>query len=344
MLKIADKEIILKRVKERFRSLFSVENKREAVVMMAVFFISSLYNGIRLFTSYQDRYGADTVQAEKAPVDILSDAEWASLTGELEKQTGTWTAETGIVLKDFETGRVWKKNPSGKFRSASLIKVPIAAAVMEKLGEGGISLDDSLKVSKKNRVSGSGTLRWENNGTQIPLGTVLFKMITESDNTATKMIVDRMGFDTITASLEHLGLNNTNVCPNISNMTSRKISDDSFTTPQDIAGLFEKIYKGGLVGREHSDYLLGILKQTKSRNRLRAGLPEGWQLGHKTGLLRKACHDAGIVFSPRGDYLLVVMTGDVPNYRKAKSFISSVGKITYKYYQPHDEGGVQETI
>ena len=335
----------IKKFGDRLRLALTPQSNKEALIICGAFFAFTIYNAVKMVkTCPWGTLAEPYAEAEEKSVDILSENEWSSLTSELNNKMKSWPAEAGIILKDFETGRVWKQNANGRFRSASLIKVPIAAALMEKLGEGDITLDTSLKVSKKNRVSGSGTLRWEDNGTPVPLNTVLFKMITESDNTATKMIVDEIGFDSISVSLRHLGLEDTNVCPNISNMTSRKIKDDSFTTPKDIAGLFEKIYSGSLVDKKHSDYLLAILKQTKSRNRLRAGLPEGWQLGHKTGLLRKACHDAGIVFSPRGDYLLVVMTGDVPNYRKAKSFISSIGKITYKYYRPHAESGIQETI
>lgn len=335
------------------KSAITPNTRTEAVVLMAAFLAFTVYNAIRMVQTcpwkISELAEATLSQEQEEDIDVLTEEEWSSLTGELEKQVSKWPSEAGIILKDFKTGRIWQRNSDNKFRSASLIKVPIAAAIMEQLEEGSISLDSSLKVSRKNRIGGSGTLKWASNGTRIPLDEVLFKMITESDNTATKMIVDEVGLDSISESLRHLGLYGTNVCKNISNMTSRKIKDDSFTTPGDIAGLFEKIYTGTLVDKEKSDYLLGILKQTKSRNRLRAGLPDGWELGHKTGLLRSACHDAGIVFSPRGDYLLVVMTGNVPNYKKAKAFIASVGRTTYKYYQPHDTGdeipgGIQETL
>ena len=337
------------------RRALTPETKTEAAVLLAALFSFTVYNAAKMYKTFPWRAEAEIsseeyATEEKRHVDILAEKEWSSLVEELEKQLKKWPAQAGIVLKDFETGRVWAKNPKERFRSASLIKVPIAAALMEQLDEGSISLDSPLKVSRKNRVSGSGTLKWASNGTKIPLEEVLFKMITESDNTATKMIVDEMGLDSISQSLSHLGLEHTNVCKNISNMTSAKIKDDSFTTPGDIAGLFEKIYSGTLVDKEKSEYLMGILKQTKSRNRLKAGLPDGWELGHKTGLLRSACHDAGIVFSPRGDYMLVVMTGNVPNYKRAKAFIASVGRITYKYYRPHETegevpgGGMQETL
>ena len=60
----------------------------------------------------------------------------------------------------------------------------------------------------------------------------------------------------------------------------------------------------------------------------------GWQIAHKTGLLRKACHDVGIVFTPKGDYLICVLTGhQSSNYRMSKHFIASMGRLTFDYYQ-----------
>jgi beta-lactamase class A len=111
------------------------------------------------------------------------------------------------------------------------------------------------------------------------------------------------------------------------------VRNENFTTAREMAGLMERIYEGKLVNREASDFMLDVLKHTKSRSRLRKGLPLGWEIGHKTGLLRKSCHDVGIVFSPRGDFVIAVLTSEAPNYTVAKNFIARVAKLTYRYYK-----------
>ena len=78
--------------------------------------------------------------------------------------------------------------------------------------------------------------------------------------------------------------------------------------------------------------MLELLKNQRHRARLAKTLPVGWQIAHKTGLLRQACHDASIIFSPEGDYVLVVLTWKKMSYRQAKQYIAKVGKVTYKYY------------
>ena len=78
--------------------------------------------------------------------------------------------------------------------------------------------------------------------------------------------------------------------------------------------------------------MMELMKSLKHKERLARPLPVGWQIAHKTGLLRRACHDVGIVFSPEGDYVLAVMTWKGPDYKISKNYISKVGKITYRYF------------
>jgi beta-lactamase class A len=104
------------------------------------------------------------------------------------------------------------------------------------------------------------------------------------------------------------------------------------TSPRDMAFLLEKIYKRELVSAEASDEMLLIMKHQHMRDRLPRFLPSGWEIAHKTGLLRKACHDVGIVFSPQGDYMICVLTSHDATYKMAKGFIASMARITFDYY------------
>jgi beta-lactamase class A len=273
------------------------------------------------------------VEARKAVESPIRDAEWQEMVSALQKASVAYPGRVGIYIKDLETGKVWEYNADRLFPSASLVKVPIMAAVFEKIKLGAITLDTQIKLTRRDRVGGSGSLKWVRDGTSLSVMEIIYKMITESDNTATRMLIDYVGMDYLEGNFRKLGLVQTNICQDGMSLASGRVKNDNFTTPREMAGLMERIYKGELVNREASEFMLDVLKHNKSRSRLRKGLPLGWEIGHKTGLLRRACHDAGIVFSPRGDYVIAVLTSESPNYTVAKNFISKVAKLTYKYYK-----------
>ena len=207
------------------------------------------------------------------------------------------------------------------------------AAVFEKIKAGELTLDTQIKLSRHDRWGGSGSLKWVRDGTQLSVLEIIYKMITESDNTATHMLIDYLGLDFLQQEFAKLGLVYTKIHPEGLSLTSGRVARENYTTAREMAGMLEEIYKGELINKDSSGQMMEFLKHNKSRSRLRRGLPLGWEIGHKTGLLRRSCHDVGIVFSPRGDYILAVLTSNVPDYSSAKNFITKVAKLTYKYYK-----------
>ena len=263
----------------------------------------------------------------------IKDDEWQEMQEGLLKTSKTYRGNVGIYMKDLHSGRTWEYNADRLFPSASLIKVPIMASVMEKVKAGAVTLEMQIKLTRRDRIGGSGSLKWVREGTSLSVMEIIYKMITESDNTATRMLIDYFGMDYMSESFKKLGLVHTNITPQGMSLSSYRVVNENYTTAREMAGLMERIYDKELVDKEASDFMMEVLKRNKSRSRLRKGLPLGWEIGHKTGLLRMACHDVGIVFSPRGDYVLAVMTSDVPDYTSAKNFISKVAKLTYRYYK-----------
>lgn len=272
-------------------------------------------------------------EPRKAVEQPIRDAEWAEMVDGLDKLSRAYRGRVGIYIRDLETGRTWEYNADKLFPSASLIKVPIMAAVFEKMQSGAFTLDTQIKLTRRERVGGSGSLKWVRDGTSLSVMEIIYKMITESDNTATKMLIDHVGMDYLAASFRGLGLEHTNITPEGMSLRSGRVARENYTTAREMGSLLERIYAGELVNREASEFMLDVMKHTKSRSRLRRGLPMGWEIGHKTGLLRRACHDVGVVFSPRGDYVIAVLTSEVPSYSSAKVFISKVAKLTYQYYK-----------
>lgn len=268
----------------------------------------------------------------KIPAPVV-DARWEQMVSNISSMAGTFDGDVGIYIKDLKTGRTFRHNDNRRFLSASLIKVPVMAALMAEVEAGRISLDRSLRYTRAMRREGAGTLKWSRPGKRFSIGQLLWAMITKSDNTAAAMIIDQVGYPRLNEHFKGFGLAATRIAPTGMSLASRlDPALDNYTTPQEMGMLLEKIYRHQIVRNDGlSDLMLDVMKHANAPSRLAKYLPDDWQLARKTGLLRKNCHDTGIVFGPGGDYVICVLTGDSRSYATAKGFISNVGKQAFAY-------------
>ncbi|MFA5160863.1 MAG: serine hydrolase [Elusimicrobiales bacterium] len=259
-------------------------------------------------------------------------ARWRQMTQSLEKMAARFPGRMGIYVKDLKSGTQWQYQADELFPSASLIKVPIMAAIFEKLRRNEIELEDEITLKRGEKRGGSGHLRRLRYGTKLTVRQLVEKMITESDNTATRMLVDCVGLDYLQAQFSRMGLKMTGIYPEGLSLSSKPVARENYTTPREMSMLIESMYRGELVDKTSSEAMLDIMKRLKTHSRFAKYLPRGWELAHKTGLLRQACHDTGVVFSPSGDYVLAIMTWKVPDYRFAANYIARMADMTYRSY------------
>jgi beta-lactamase class A len=212
---------------------------------------------------------------------------------------------------------------------ALTFELPIMAAVYEAQTKGQVTLDEILPLQRRLKAPGSGHLKFQRNGTLLTVRQLIYKMITESDNTATNMLTDMLGMGYYNSEFMRLGLLHTNFSRMIMDLRKRDRGIENYTTARDMAVILEKIYNGELTG---SDEMIAVLKDQKVKDRIPVAIPVGWQVGHKTVLLRNTVHDVGIVFAPTSDYILCVLTSNVRNIRRAKGFIAEIAHQTAVYY------------
>ncbi len=267
------------------------------------------------------------------PPAAIVDARWEHMIARISELTDGFDGEVGIYIKDLNTGRIYRHNDDRRFLTASLIKVPVMAALMTAVEQGAVSLDKSVRYDRSFRREGAGTLKWSRSGARYTVSQLLWQMITKSDNTATAMVIGQLGYDTLNQRFQGFGLNVTRIVPSgMSLASSLDPSLDNYTTPAEMGMLLEKIYRHQIVHNDGlSNLMLDVMKHANAPSRLAKFLPHNLILARKTGLLRKNCHDMGIVFGPEGDYVICVMTGDSRSYANAKGFISNVGKQAFDY-------------
>jgi len=211
------------------------------------------------------------------------------------------------------------------------VKVPIMLACFYADAKKKINLQDALVLKSAQKVSGSGILKDMPEGTKLTIEELVDLMITQSDNTACNMLIDLLGFDYINDFFRALGLKDTNLSRRMMEFNVRKKGIENYTTAQDMAFCLEIIYHNKFLSRKISQKALSLLKKQEVRDRIPARLPDTIAVAHKTGLERKICHDAGIMFTPGGDFLICVLTKNAKRTRVAKKFIAQVALDVFEY-------------
>lgn len=98
-----------------------------------------------------------------------------------------------IYAKNLDTGKDYALRADEQVLTASMIKLPIMAEVFRQVAEGKVKWDDQIELTKEKKQGGSGILSEFSDGTKIDLKTAVNLMIVVSDNTATNLVLDKVG-------------------------------------------------------------------------------------------------------------------------------------------------------
>jgi beta-lactamase class A len=258
---------------------------------------------------------------------------WNNLTKVLEERIKNANLDVGLVIEDFRMNLRIVYNADKSFPAASLVKVPIMLACFYANEKKKIDLKDTLVLKSAQKVSGSGILKDMPDGTSLTIEELVDLMITQSDNTACNMLIDLLDFAYINDFFQALGLKDTNLSRRMMEFAVRKKGIENYTTARDMAFCFEIIYHKKFLNRKVSQKALSLLERQEVNDRIPARLPDSIVVAHKTGLERKICHDTGIMFLPRGDFLICVLTKGAKKTKAAKRFIAQVALDVYEYAQ-----------
>lgn len=259
---------------------------------------------------------------------------WLGLKKDLKSKLAGFKGKIGLVVEDLDAGWTISFNEDTLMPSASLVKIPIMLSCFYAQQEGRLNLKDSVKLKSFQRVSGSKALGNSPIGSRFVIEELFDPMITLSDNSAANALIGLMGFTDWNIYFKKMGLKNTNIVRNMMDFKSRRRGQENYTTAADMAYILEKLYRRQFLNREISEKCLLLLSQQKINDRIPRKLPQDEILAvHKTGLERHICHDAGIVYTRKGNFLICVLVKHENKFAQpAKKLISEIALSTYNYY------------
>ena len=135
-----------------------------------------------------------------------------------------------------------------------------------------------------------------------------------SDNTATNLMIDRLGMARVNRYLKEHGYKDSTLRSKMMDFDAAKKGAENMTTVRDVGLLFKRLFQGKCVSKDLDAQMLAIYKAQVDTDMLPDKLPKGTVVAHKTGEVRALRHDGGIVYTANGDYVLVVFTRDYTPY------------------------------
>jgi len=299
-------------------------------------FLSIFIGALLICGSYfAYRYYTDLKETKRQQVFLEKrKAAWQVLRQKLINEISQFKGEAGIVIKDLRVNWEISHNKDKLFPSASLAKIPIMSACFLAAEEGRIKLNREVVLKSSDKFSGSGILKDTRPGVTFTVEELIGLMIYDSDNTATNMLTNMVGIDYLNNAFSSFGLKNTNLSRKVADFSSRDRGIENYTTAEDMALILEQMYRRSLVNKNVSEKCLKVLKLQRVNDRIPKYLPVDVTVVHKTGLERSVCHDVGIVFSCKGDFLICVLTKQAnSNSVPSKEFIAKIALLVYKYFE-----------
>ena len=248
--------------------------------------------------------------AVSPPANAKEDALWqqfAAKVGVVEQATD---GVLGVAVVDLTTGRRWSLRGDERFPQASTIKIAVLAELLRQDEAGdGAHLLDRYVVNSADLVSGSDILLGLTPGvTTLTNQDLATCMVAVSDNSATNVLIDRVGMHRVNALLDRLGLPQTRLKRKMLDLEAAKSGRENVSTPAEMASLLAALWRadGTVLQREATARYFDLLATHKD-SQIPSGLPADLKIANKPGSLEGVRNDAGIVFLPRHPYVIVVM-------------------------------------
>lgn len=235
---------------------------------------------------------------------------------------------SGLFILDMDNGNFVDLNGDKVYPTASIIKLPILIAFFQDVDAGKIRLDETLTMTPDVIVGGSGEMQDDPAYSKYSVLTTITNMITISDNTATNMIIKRMGgINVLNQRFRSWGLQQTairNWLPDLKGTNT--------TTAHELVRLLAMLDKQKLLSSRSQAQALDILRRVHNRTLLPVGLGPGATIAHKTGDIGFLLGDAGIIEMPTGKhYLAAVLVESAYDDPAARDFIQDVSRVVYTY-------------
>lgn len=272
---------------------------------------------------------ADTPESVRAKQDLL----WSRMEDSVRAVVKETDAVIGVAILDLTDQRAFYLNADATYPTASTIKIAVLAELYRQNERGsGAKLGDLYTVNAKDGVGTEGILQAMSAGvSRITNRDLALLMVSLSDNSATNVLIDRVGMDNVNAWLTQLGLERTRLRRHMLDVQAAQEGRENTATPRELVTMLRAIHEGRVFGKATTEEFTKMLSTQKSSYIPRL-LPVDLMIANKPGSLDAVRNDAGIVFVPGRPFAIAVMTTFARDEIDAEQSIARIARAAWSYF------------
>lgn len=294
-----------------------MRNRRKKLIRAGLFIFVGMIS-IYLIFNQLNKSSDLTIKNTQVKISSLEEA----VDNALEGTQGTYA----VAVKNLKSDETFYSNEHKVFETGSLYKLWIMTVVYQQIQNGQLTQD---QVLSEDVATLNDKFNIDPDSAELTEGTITFtvrdalnQMITISHNYAALLLTEQIKLSSVATFLKENNFIESTVGTNGESPTS---------TVSDIAFFYEKLYKGEFANEQYTGEMIGLLKNQQLNDGLPKYIPGKSMVASKTGDIYLFKHDAGIVFTDRGDYIIVVMS-ESDNPPAAQERIALVSKAVFDYF------------
>jgi beta-lactamase class A len=275
------------------------------------------------------KVSSDTAESVRAKQDLL----WARMQDSIREIVQHTDAVVGLGILDLTDQRSFYLNADAVYPTASTIKIAVLAELYRQNERGsGAKLGDLYTVNAKDGVGTEGILQDMTPGVaRITNRDLALLMVSLSDNSATNVLIDRVGMDDVNAWLGQMGLQQTRLRRHMLDVKAAQEGRENTATPRELIGLLKALNDGRAFNKATTEAFFKMLATQKS-SYIPRRLPADLMIANKPGSLDGVRNDAGIVYVPGRPFAIAVMTTFANDGNEAEESIGRIAQAAWSYF------------
>jgi beta-lactamase class A len=238
----------------------------------------------------------------------------------------------GVAIVDLTDGHKYLLHANDVYPQASSIKICVLAELYRQAEQGKLKLTDLYTVNATDLVQDSDIMGGLTPGvTQITLRDLATMMVAVSDNSATNVLIDRVGMDNVNAFLSAQGLRDTRLRRKMMDLKAAAEGRENVSTPNEMLNLLAALYRGQILNKEMTDDFFKVLSTHKD-SWIPRNLPDDLKIADKPGSLEGVRNDSGVIFVDKRPYVLCVMTTYLHRERDGEEAISNISLAAWQMF------------